>query len=230
MLTRFIRLQVFTFTGLTFCSLQDVTFIINIVVNDEKLEQVREFKYLGQNITEDGKTENDVKIRIDIAKTRFQEMSNILTSRHISTNLRLRLAKCYVYSTLTYGCETRTLSKDSENRINAFEMWVFRRIERIKWTDKITNEEVCRRLNVEKTLLTDIKTRKLNYFGHVKRHNTIKKDILEAKLEGKRAQGRQRRRWEDDVKSWTGLNFEECTRAAGRREDWRAISRLPRNS
>ena len=184
--------------------------------------------YLGQTISADAKTEKEIKIRICIAKSRFQELKIVLTNKRISQELRLRLVKCFVLSTFTYGCETWTLNKDMENKINAFEMWTLRKIANVKWTDRVTNDEVCRRLHVQRKLLSDIKQRKLAYFGHIKRHHSIRKELLEGRVQGKRGRGRPPRRWEDDVKAWTGMGLYDCTRAAADRDVWRDVSRRPR--
>ena len=150
-------------------------------------------------------------------------------NRRISQDLKFRLIKCFIYSVFTYGCETWTLTRDMENKINSFEMWIFRKVAKIKWSDRISNEEVCKKLNVEKSLLNDIKKRKLCYFGHIKRHSSIKKEILEGKIEGKRGRGRPPRKWEDDVKAWTEMDLYNCTRAAENRDVWRNLARQPRH-
>ena len=133
-------------------------------------------------------------------------------------------------SVFTYGCETWTINKHIENKINAFEMWILRKIANVKWSDKVTNEDVCLKLNVERTLLKTIKSRKLGYFGHIKRHHSIKKEILEGKVNGRRGRGRPPRRWDDDVKDWTKMDLSTCTRAAENRDVWREVTRLPRPS
>ena len=199
-----------------------------IETDDYVLEQVETFKYLGQQTTQDGKSDEEVKIRIGMAKSRFISMSETLTSRNISFGLRILLVKCYILSVLLYGSETWTLNANLVHRIEAFEMWIYRRMGRISWTERKTNNEVCRILNVKPSLLNTIQKRKLQYFGHITRHNTICKDILEGKIEGKRARGRQRRKWIDDIKDWTKLPLSECTRMAKNRERWRVISSRPR--
>ena len=201
----------------------------NIIINNEELEQVDEFKYLGQTVTSDAKTEKEIRIRVGIAKSRFQEMKVVLTNRRISQELRLRLCKCFVLSSFTYGSETWTINKEMEDKINAFEMWIFRKIANIKWTDKVRNDDVCRRLNIERSLLSEIKERKLRYFGHIKRHQSIKKEILEGRVDGKRGRGRPPRRWEDDVKAWSGMSLADCTRAVEDRDVWRSVTRQPRS-
>ena len=84
--------------------------------------------------------------------------------------------------------------------------------------DRKTNEEVCNLLKTP-TLLGQIKTKKLQYFGHIKRHNTILKDVLESKLEGSRSVGRQRLLWTEDIKEWTRMSMTDCTRAAKDRQE-----------
>ena len=81
-------------------------------------------------------------------------------------------------SVFTYGCETWTINKEMENKINPFEIWVFHKIANVKWSDRVTNEDFCLKLNMERSLLETIQRRKLSYFGHIKRHRSIKKEIL----------------------------------------------------
>ena len=105
---------------------------------------------------------------------------------------------------------------------------MFRRIAKISWKDRVTNEEVLHKLGVKKELLTKTKTHKLSYFGHVTRHENIQKTILTGRIEGKRGRGRPRRQWGDDVKEWTGMQLSECMSLAKDREAWRVMARRPR--
>ena len=88
-----------------------------------KLEQVTSFSYLGHIITDDGRSEAEIKKRIAMAKNAFNSMKSVLTSREINNALKMRIVKCYVYSTLLYGAEAWTLNKQLESRIEALEMW-----------------------------------------------------------------------------------------------------------
>ena len=74
----------------------------NITIDNEELEQVEEFKYLGQTITSDAKTEKEIRIRTGIAKARFQDIKTILLNRRISQDLKFRLIKCFIYSVFTW--------------------------------------------------------------------------------------------------------------------------------
>ncbi|KAG1714941.1 Pre-mRNA-splicing factor CWC22 [Nymphon striatum] len=150
-------------------------------------------------------------------------MKNIFVSRKINMKLKLRMIKCYIWSVLLYGVETWTINKRMEKRLKAHEMWLYRRMGGVSWTEKKSNKEVLGMLGVERQLLNIVKKRKLKYFGHIKRHETIERNTLEGKVEGKRARGRQRLKWEDNIKGWTKSSMKECSRSAKEREDWRFI-------
>ena len=166
---------------------------VNITINNNMVEQVKSFTYLGQLVTEDGRCEKEVRRRIGIAKSAFAKYNSILTSRQISFATRIRFAQCYIWSTLLYGCETWTLTKPLERHIAAFELWLYRRMARIPWTDKITNREVLIRVGKGKTeLLRRLKRQRMTYYGHIRRHDSMQKTILEGRVDGKRGAGRRR--------------------------------------
>ena len=140
-------------------------------------------------ITSDARNEKEIKARIAMAKPRFGKMYKLFESKQLSTPLKLRMLNCYIYSILTYGCETWTLTKVLRDKLEASEMWFLRRIGKISWKQKITNEQVLQQFGTKRQLLDAIKNRKMCFFGHVKRRNNILKDILEGKMEGKRGRG-----------------------------------------
>ena len=148
------------------------------------------FVYLGSVITDDGYTLEDVKTRIATAKKKFIEKRDILSSE-IDINIRKRITKA-VWSTATYGAETWTMSKEIERRLQSFEMWCWRRLLKVKWTEKKTKERVLDEIGEERKLLSSIKKRKHCWIGHVLRHEGMLKEVMEGRMEGKR--GRVRRR------------------------------------
>ena len=95
----------------------------------------------------------------------------------------------YLCSTPTYGSETLTISKTLKNKINAAELWFYRRMLRISWTDRITNEEVLGRVNQQRTLLRVIRKRQMEFLGHV-----IRREKITGMIEGRRSRGRQRKK------------------------------------
>ena len=200
---------------------------VEVKVNDEILQQVNKFIYLGTEIREDIKTDKEIERRSNIAKEKFCSMSKVLTTKRLKLKTKLNILKCYIYSIFTYGCEAWTLSKASENKIEVFEMWCLRQMSNIKWKDRVTNEKVLEKLQTSRQLLKNIQKRKLRYFGHIKRKNNLLTTSMEGKVQGRRPRGRPRNNWIGDVKEWTGLPASDCARRAVDRELWASIKRQP---
>ena len=142
----------------------------SIHIEGKLIEKVQTFTYLGALLKEDGRSEKERKRRINIAKRTFQQKSKLLTSHDLSYATKIRLVKCYIWATFLYGCETWTLPESKEKKITAFEMWIYRRISRTPWTDKVTNQHVLQKINIKSTELVQmIRTRKAKFYGHVRR-------------------------------------------------------------
>ena len=191
-----------------------------ITVDGVPLEMVDIFKYLGTLIVENAKTEVEIEARTKLAKAQFSAMSKTFTSKRLKIKTKLRILKCYIFSIFTYGSEAWTLSKVLEQKIEALEMYCFRWIGNISWKDKVSNENVLKKINTKRSLLKDIQKRKLRYYGHIKRKENLLTTILEGKMEGKRPRGRPRISWFCDVKEWTSLPAADCTRMAASRSLW----------
>ena len=205
-------------------SSKDMVLTAQISLDGVILEQVKQFTYLGHLITDDGYCDAEIRRRIGIAKTCFNNMRNMLVSGNIRLSLRLRLLQCYVWSTLLYGAEMWTLKKSTTKKLEAFEMWSYRRIGKISWLDKKTNEQVLQKLNTERNIIENIKRRKLVYLGHIKRHDTIIKQTLEGTTQGTRGRGRPRTTWMDNVRQWTGLHLADISNKSLDRKEWRSIA------
>ena len=172
-------------------------------------------------MTEDGRSEKEIKRRINIAKRTFQQKSKLLTSHDISYASKIRLVKCNIWATFLYGCETWTLTESIEKKITASEMWIYRRISRTPWTDKVTNQHVLQKINIKSTELVQmIRTRKAKFYGHVRRHDSLQRVIVE----GKRGRGRKRTGWTDNIKTHLGLPINTCAELALDRKKWRAMT------
>ena len=120
---------------------------VNITINGKKIEQVKSFKYLGHTMTEDGRCDTEIKCRIAQAKEAFAARKELLT-KSLRKSTKIKIVKTLVWTTLLYGSETWTLTKEDIRKLEALEMWLWRRMEKISWTDKITNEEVLGRVRV----------------------------------------------------------------------------------
>ena len=132
-----------------------------------------------------------------------------------------------VTSICLYACESWTLTAELQRRIQAMEMRCYRKILRISGKDHVTNEEVRAKIQQaigpHQDLLTIAKRRKLQWYGHVSRSSGLAKTILQGTMKGGRRQGRQRKRWEDNIREWTGLEFAKSQRAVKNREKWRKL-------
>lgn len=194
----------------------------NTLIYDRPIEQVSKFKYLGCWIDDSLDPDTEIKARIEQARSIFIKMRPFLSAKNLNLKLRYRMAKCYVYSVLLYGMEAWTLKVSSLRRLESFEMWVFRRILRVPWTDKIRNEEILRRMNTDRELLTSIKRRKTAYLGHVLRNKkyTLIQLIIKGKIEGKRGPGRRQITWLRNIRQWTNMDLQTLIRTAEDRESF----------
>src|SRR5687768_2172739 len=122
---------------------------VSIMINGNKIEQVQSFKYLESTMTEDGRCEAEINTRIALAKEAFSRRKELLTKRFRNV-VKKKIVKTLIWITLLYGCETCTLRKEEIRRLEALEMWLWRRMEKISWTDKISNEEVLKRVGKER--------------------------------------------------------------------------------
>ena len=140
---------------------------------------------------------------------------------------KLKFVRSLIFPIATYGSETWSISKEAAKRINSFELRCYRRVLRIPWTAKRTNSSILKQLgNIPENWLQDtIMSTKLKYFGHVKRHDCLEKDIYEGIVEGKRGRGRPRRRWSQDISERLNTTVTEAGRRANDREAFRRAVR-----
>ena len=133
-----------------------------------------------------------------------------------------------VTSIFLYACESWTLTAELQTRIQAAEMKCYCKILHISYNDHVTNEEVRAKIQQvirpHEDILTIAKRRKLQWYGHVSRSLGLAKTILQDTVKGGRRQGRQRKRWEDNIREWTGLEFAKSKRAVENRGKWRKLA------
>src|SRR6476619_1545929 len=116
-----------------------------------------------------------------MAKDAFNKRKELQT-RSIRVDLRKRLVKILVWSVVLYGCETWTMRKEEINHLNAFEMWVWRRMGKVSWMDKTTNEQVLSSMNEKRSLIKTIWDRKKIWISHVVRGGGVMKLVLEGRM------------------------------------------------
>ena len=115
---------------------------VTILIHQKQLEDVKCFKYLGSMLIDDGRCTCEIKSSIAMAKDVFNKKKKNLFTSKLDLNLRRKLVKCYVWSMALYGAETWTLRATDQKRLESFEMWCWRRMEKISCTDHVRNEEV----------------------------------------------------------------------------------------
>ena len=139
---------------------------------------------------------------------------------------RLKTLKFYIWSILLYNVENWTLLSKTTKKLEALEMWFYKRMLKISWTDKVTNAEVLQKLNIQRELIPTIIKRKCQYFGHVIRNTnkyTLLTIILQGKIAGKKKPGRQKTTWLQNIKNWTNTNTEQLLRTARNREQYKTL-------
>ena len=197
----------------------------DIKIKGQRLE-VENFKYLGAIISNEG-SKPEILSRIAQTTTALSRLKIIERDKNISLASKVKLMRTLILSTFLYACESWTLTADTERRIKALEMRCYRRLLNISYNDHVMNEEVCNRIQnaigVHDDILTMVKKRKLRWYGHISRSSGMAKTILQGTVKGARRRGRQKKRWEDNIKEWTGMGFGDSLRAAEDREGWKGI-------
>ena len=177
--------------------------LINITINGFKLKQRDHFKYLGALVSSDGRN-TEISARIVQAKMTFQKMKIVLTNSHISIHTRKRTLECYIEPILMYGYEAWTISKQAQKKLEAVEMWFLRRMMKISWIAKKSNDTVLKEAHTSRALVNKIRTRQTTFFGHVMRREKLEHLITTGMIEGKRSRGKQREKMTDGLVNWLG--------------------------
>ena len=144
-------------------------------------------------------------------------MRKTLCSHNLTLSLRMKMVRCYVFPELLYGMESWTITDSLLKRLEAFEMWVYRRLLKISWVEKVRNTEVLARMNKQLKVILTIKRRKLEYFGHIMKHHKkyeLLHLIMEGKMNSRRGPGRRRTSCLKNLRQWYGKSSVELFRAA----------------
>ena len=177
-----------------------------IKIKGQRLEKVENFKYLGAIISNQG-SKPEILSRIDQTEAALSRLKIIWRDKNISLAFKVKLMRTLILSTFIYACESWTLTAEIESRIQALERRCYRRLQNA--------------IGVHDDLLT--MKRKLRWYGHISRSSGMAKTILQGTVRGARRRGRQKKRWEDNIKEWAGMEFGDSLRAAEDREWWKGI-------
>ena len=159
-------------------------------------ETVSDFIFLGSKITADGDCSHEIKRRLLLGRKVMTNLDSIFKSRDITLPTKVHLVKAMVFPVVMYGCESWTIKKTECRRIDAFELWCWRRFLRVPWTARRSNQSILKEVSPGCSLEGLILKLKLQYFGHLmQRTDSLEKTLMVGKIEGRRRRGCQRIRW-----------------------------------
>ena len=163
------------------------------------METVTDFISLGSKITADGDCSHEIKRCLLLGRKVMTNLDSILKSRDITLPTKVRPVKAMVFPVVMCGCESWTMKKAECRRIDAFELWCWRRLLRVPWTARRSNQSILKEISPEYSLEGLMLKLKLQYFGHLMRRADSFQTLMRGKVEGRRRRGQQRMRWLDGI-------------------------------
>ena len=159
-------------------------------IDGETVELVADFIFLGSKITADGDCSHEIKRRLLLGRKVMTNLDSLLKSRDITLPTKVRLVKAIVFPVVMYGCESWTVKKAEHRRIDAFELWYWRRLLRVPWTARRFNQSILKEISPECSLKGLMLKLKLQYFGHLMQTaDSFEKTMMLGKIEGRRRRG-----------------------------------------